>query len=96
VTRSGLIATSVVAGAVLFGLFGGEFDTLDWLQLRQQEKEEQRAIERLTGEVDSLRLYAKRLETDRKLLERIARENFGMIREGEFLYRIEADSLDEE
>jgi cell division protein FtsB len=86
----------VFTGAVLFGLFGGEFGTFDWLELRQQEREEREAIERLTAEVDSLRRFARRLETDRKLVEQIARENFGMIRQGEFLYRIETDSLDEE
>jgi cell division protein FtsB len=96
VSRTALFTTCVLTGAVLFGLFGGEFGTFDWLELRQQEREEREAIERLTAEVDSLRRFARRLETDRKLVEQIARENFGMIRQGEFLYRIETDSLDEE
>ena len=95
-SRTALLTTCVLAGAVLFGLFGGEFGTFDWLELRRQEREEREAIERLTAEVDSLRRFARRLETDRRLLEQIARENFGMIRQGEFLYRIETDSLDEE
>jgi cell division protein FtsB len=96
VSRTGLLTIAVLTGAALFGLFGGEYGTLDWLELRRQEREEREAIERLTAEVDSLRRFARRLETDRKLVEQIARENFGMIRQGEFLYRIEADSLDEE
>jgi cell division protein FtsB len=96
VSRTALFTTTVLAGAVLFGLFGGEFGTFDWLELRRQEREEREAIERLTAEVDSLRRFARRLETDRKLVEQLARENFGMIRQGEFLYRIETDSLDEE
>ncbi len=54
------------------------------------------AIDRLTFEVDSLKRYAKRVETDRTLLEQLARENFGMIAKGEFLYHIESDSLDEQ
>jgi cell division protein FtsB len=96
VSRTALLTTTVLAGAALFGLFGGEFGTFDWLELRRQEREEREAIERLTAEVDSLRRFARRLETDRRLVEQIARENFGMIRQGEFLYRIETDSLDEE
>jgi cell division protein FtsB len=96
VSRTALLTTTVLAGAVLFGLFGGEFGTFDWLELRRQERAEREAIERLTAEVDSLRRFARRLETDRKLVEQIARENFGMIRQGEFLYRIETDSLDGE
>ncbi len=95
-SRTGLLTGLVLTGAALFGLFGGEFGTLDWLELRRQERDEAQAIERLTAEVDSLRRYTRQLQTDRKLLERIARENFGMIREGEFLYRIESDSLDEQ
>jgi cell division protein FtsB len=96
VSRTALLTTTVLAGAALFGLFGGEFGTFDWLELRRQERAEREAIERLTAEVDSLRRFARRLETDRKLVEQIARENFGMIRQGEFLYRIETDSLDGE
>jgi cell division protein FtsB len=81
-------------GAVTYGLFGGEYTTLDWLDLRRQEREERAAIAQLTAEVDSLRRFSQRLSTDRKLQERLARENFGMIRQGERLYRVMTDSLD--
>jgi cell division protein FtsB len=77
-----------------YGVFGGEYGTFDWLELRRQEREERAAIARLTVEVDSLRRFAQALETDRRLQERLARENFGMIRKGEYLYRIMLDSLD--
>ena len=30
------------------------------------------------------------IEQDRRVQERVARESFGMIRKGEFLYRLEA------
>jgi len=43
--------------------------------------------------VDSLRRYKRRLETDPVLQERIAREEFGMLRgDKEILYRIAEDS----
>jgi cell division protein FtsB len=77
---------------VVFALAGGEYGTLDWLSLRRQEREEARAIAELTVEVDSLKRYAKAVETDRRLMEKIAREEFGMIRKGEFLYRLQRDS----
>ena len=92
--RARVLTIAVLGGAALYGIFGGEYGTFDWLELRRQERDEQAAIERLTVEVDSLKRYAKRVETDRKLLEQLARENFGMIAKGEFLYRIETDSLD--
>jgi cell division protein FtsB len=82
----------VLAGALVFALAGGEYGTLDWLELRRQERAEQRTIAELSAEVDSLRRFAKAIETDRRLMEKIAREEFGMIRKGEFLYRLQQDS----
>jgi len=95
VSRSGLAALGVVALAVVFALFGGEYGIFDWLELRREARAEQGRIDRLTVEVDSLTRYLNQLKTDRRLLEQLARENFGMIREGEFLYRLEPDSLDD-
>jgi len=94
VRRTTLAALVVLAGAAVFALGGGEYSTLDWLELRRQERAETEAIARLEVEVDSLAKYAERVKTDRRLQERIAREDFGMIRKGEFLYRIVTDSLD--
>jgi len=94
VSRSRLLTLLVLAGAALFAAAGGEYGTLDWLELRRQERRERARIAELAREVDSLKRFARRLETDDRLAERIARENFGMIRRGEFLYRLEADSLD--
>lgn len=94
--RTRLLTIGVLVGAAVYGIFGGEYGTMDWLDLRRQEREERAAIDRLTFEVDSLKRYAKRVETDRTLLEQLARENFGMIAKGEFLYHIESDSLDEQ
>jgi cell division protein FtsB len=94
VRRTTLAALVVLAGAAIFALGGGEYSTLDWLELRRQERAESEAIARLEVEVDSLAKYAERVKTDRRLQEQIAREDFGMIRKGEFLYRIVTDSLD--
>lgn len=90
--RAKLLGWVVFAGAVVFALMGGEYSTFDWLELRRLEREERRAIADLTAEVDSLKRYAKAVETDRRLMERIAREEFGMIRKGEYLYRLQQDT----
>jgi len=91
-----VIGALILVAALAFAVAGGEYGTFDWLELRRQERAERRSITRLTVEVDSLRRYAHAVETDRRLMERIAREDFGMIRQGEFLYRLESDSLDGE
>ncbi len=93
-SRAGWLGALVVVLALIYGIMGGEYSTFDWLALRRQEKAETQAIARLTAEVDSLKRYARRVQTDRRLMEQLARENFGMIRRGEFLYRLETDSLD--
>ena len=91
-SRPKLLGIVVLVSALIFALAGGEYGTLDWLELRRQERAEQRAINELTAEVDSLKRFAKAVETDRRLMERIAREEFGMIRKGEFLYRLQQDT----
>ena len=92
--KTTLVTLVVLAAAAVFAFGGGEYSTLDWLELRRQESAETALIARLEIEVDSLTRHAKVVKTDRRLQERIAREDFGMIRKGEFLYRLEADSLD--
>src|SRR5207237_7627051 len=88
VTRTRLIA--LAAGLVLAGLAfqAGEYSTLDWLTLRRQRVEERRAVRDLELELDSLQRLARGLEQDAAAQERAAREQFGMIRKGELLYRL--------
>ena len=87
-TRTRLIA--LAAGLVLAGLAfqAGEYSTLDWLTLRRQRVEERRAVRDLELELDSLQRLARGLERDAAAQERAAREQFGMIRKGELLYRL--------
>jgi cell division protein FtsB len=92
VSRARRFTLLVLVGSVLYAIFGGEYSTFNWLDLRRQERDEQAKIDELTLEVDSLRGYAKAVATDRRLQERLAREEFGMIRKGEFLYRLQRDS----
>src|SRR5438552_11816517 len=64
------------------------YGTLDWLKLRSQLAEERRAVRDLERQLDSLQRLARELETDPAAQERAAREQFGMIRKGELLYRL--------
>ena len=80
----------LVAAIVLLALAfqGGEYATLDWLQLRRQLAEERAALRALEVELDSLGRAVRALEADPVAQERAAREQFGMIRPGEILYRL--------
>lgn len=77
-----------LALALLFALQGGEYSTWDYLTLKRQEREERARIAELDQEVDSLRREAIAVERDPATQERLARELYGMLRPGEFLYNI--------
>jgi cell division protein FtsB len=87
---SRLALAGIVAVIALLGLAfqGGEYGTLDWLKLRRQLADERAALGALEAELDSLSRVARALETDPVAQERAAREEFGMIRPGELLYRL--------
>ena len=91
--RQLLIAAAVVA-AVVFAVEGGEYGTSDLLRQRARRETLVATIDSLNRVVDSLARYKKRVETDPVLQERIAREEFGMVRgDKELLYRFaEPDS----
>jgi cell division protein FtsB len=91
VSRARLAALVVLLLALVFAAQGGEFSTLDLLALRRRERDERARVADLRQMVDSLTREAQLIERDPKMQERIARESFGMIRKGEFLYRIVPD-----
>ena len=67
---------------------GGEYGTIDIIRQRQRRQQLQREIDSLTRVVDSLKSHRQRVLSDPATQERIAREEFGMIRGKELLYRI--------
>jgi cell division protein FtsB len=82
---------AIVAGllfALYFAFQGGEYGVLDLRQLRQNVVEESTSVVRLKHQVDSLERVATAIERDPRMQERVARERFGMLKKGEFLYRL--------
>ena len=81
----------LAAIAVLVGLFavqGGEFGTSDLLRQRSRRARLVAQIDSLQRAVDSLRRVKRAIESDPATQERIAREEFGMVRgDKEILYR---------
>ena len=90
-TRARVVQALLIVGSVIavwWAIQGWEYSTLDLLRQRQLKAELQREIDSLSGIVDSLNAYKLKVLNDPKTQERIAREEFGMIRGKELLYRI--------
>lgn len=81
-----LLPAVLLVGAY-WAVFGGEYTVLDVYRARAARADEAQEVTRLEGAIDSLRARADSLEHDSKTLERIARERYGLIRDGEVLYR---------
>ncbi len=83
-----LIVALLVLGALLFAVEGGEYGTSDLIDQRARKRQLLRAIDSLEIEVDSLTRVRRALASDPALQERVAREQFGMVRgDKEILYR---------
>jgi cell division protein FtsB len=87
-TAKRLLVAAGVLAAVIFAVQGGEYGTRDLLRQRVRRASLVSAIDSLQHVVDSLKQYKRRLDTDPVLQERIAREEFGLVRGNkELLYR---------
>ena len=83
-----LLFTGAIGAALLYAVQGGEYSTVDLLRQRSREAMLRRAIDSLERDVDSLTRLRKRVVSDAATQERIAREDFGMVRgDRELLYR---------
>lgn len=91
-----LVLPAIAGAAVYYAVFGGEHSMIEVRSARSRVKQQQRALDRLRAEVDSLTAWADSLGNDPLTLERLVRERHGMIREGEILYRFADDVGGEE
>jgi cell division protein FtsB len=73
--------------AAYFAVFGGEYSVFELRSLETVEQERAADLAVTEAEIDSLRTMAAQLEDDPDAIEREARERYGMIRDGEILYR---------
>jgi cell division protein FtsB len=88
VTPARWAAVAALAFALYFTIQGGEYGTTHLLELRGDVAREQEQVARLRIVVDSLTRAAEAIRRDPRVQERVARESFGMIRKGEYLFRI--------
>ncbi|MEX2109928.1 MAG: septum formation initiator family protein [Gemmatimonadaceae bacterium] len=78
----------LIAIALFFALQGGEYSSRDLYLLKVRSETIQHDVDSLQREVDSLTRYLRAVKTDSATQERIAREEFGMVRGNrEMLYR---------
>jgi cell division protein FtsB len=79
---------ALIALAVYFAVQGGEYSTKDLYVLQRRTGSLTRQVDSLQHQVDSLGRYLKLVKSDSATMERIAREEFGMVRgDKEILYR---------
>jgi cell division protein FtsB len=83
-----VVLPTLLGLAVYYALFGGEYSLWELRKARQEIEVQEQELSLLREEVEFLRARADSLENDSATLERIARERFGMIREGEVLYHL--------
>jgi cell division protein FtsB len=74
----------LVGGYVVFGNRG----VLQRIRLQQQKAELEVKIKQAEEETRSLQSQSKALDGDKKEIEKVARERYGMVREGEKVYKV--------
>jgi cell division protein FtsB len=82
-----LLWGGALALAGYYALWGGEYSAFHLVRLKKERIAAEARLAGTRAQVDSLRALAGKLEKDDDEVERIARERFGMIRDGELLYR---------
>ena len=88
-----LVWALVIGAALFFALQGGEYSTRDLFRQRARKEKLKVSLDSLQRQVDSLKAVKHAIETDPAVQERLAREEFGMVRgDKELLYRFVEDS----
>jgi cell division protein FtsB len=90
-----VVVAAVVFAAIMFAVQGGEWGTTDLLTARGKLGRTRAGVDSLKGEVAALKARKALIDTSATEQERIAREEFGMVKgEKEVLYRFYgADSV---
>jgi len=83
---------ALILGALFFAAQGGEYSTRDLFVLNSRTRKLTHEVDSLQRQVDSLGRFLKMVRSDSATQERIAREEFGMVRgDKEILYRFGED-----
>lgn len=92
--RPKLLVLSLSCCLLLAVLIGGDYNIASIWGLYRQKQELAREVDSLRVENQLLTDQIKRLENDPRAIEKVAREEFGMARKGESVYRVLPESAD--
>ena len=82
-----LVLPTLLAAAAYWAVFGGEYSVFELSALRAATVEEEARLDEVRTEIDALTAWRDSLAHDPRTIERVAREEFGMIGADETLYR---------
>ena len=82
-----IVLPGLLGLAAYYAIFGGGYSAFELRQIRLEAEETRVALEEAREATEMLRARVDSLEHDSGTLEALARENFGLIRDGEVLYR---------
>jgi len=91
-----ILVPGMLLVAVYYAVFGGEYSMFDLSRTHVALESERVTLLDLETQIDSLVAWSDSLRNDPQTLERVAREDFGMIREGETLYRFAVPEVEGE
>ncbi|NNF29554.1 MAG: septum formation initiator family protein [Gemmatimonadetes bacterium] len=83
-----LVFPGVLGLAVYFAVAEGEYSLFDVRRAEAELEAREEELPRIQAENDSLRALIESLRSDDEALERFARERYGLVRDGEVLYRL--------
>jgi cell division protein FtsB len=84
----GFIVAALLSLPFLFYIVFGSHGIVQRIQLETRITELRQKIEEAEAENERLKSLAKSLDADLKAIEKVAREKYGMMREGETVYRV--------
>lgn len=85
--RKLLVFLSVAGPLLLFVLFNNR-GVIQRMKLENQKEALETKVRTLQKEQAELRRLSALLDDDRQAIEKVARERYGMLREGETIYRV--------
>jgi cell division protein DivIC len=86
-----LVIGIVIALPLLIVLIFGNRGVLQRVKLENQKTELEQKIKHAEEETKQLQAESKVLEGDPATIEKVAREKYGMVREGEKVYKVNSD-----
>ena len=80
----------IVTIVLVYGVFGNHGIYQRW-SLQHEKADLERKIKEANEETKQLQTQSKDLDSSKKAIEKVARERYGMAREGEHVYKVTGD-----